>query len=110
MDDQTLMGVSWQDGIQDISFLTGRVVKFRFHVKNASLYSFWVGPGQLGRSMGYVAAGGPHFQGPTDTIGNKSYGAFPVVPRTNAPPATNVVVTPLAPTNAPAPAKPPEKK
>ena len=108
--DQTLMGVSWQDGIQDISFLTGRVVKFRFHVKNASLYSFWVGPGQLGRSMGYVAAGGPHFQGPTDTIGNKSYGAFPVVPRTNAPPATNVVVTPLAPTNAPAPAKPPEKK
>ena len=108
--DQTLMGVSWQNGIQDMGMLAGKTVRFRFHLKNASLYSFWVGPGQLGRSMGYVAAGGPHFTGPTDTIGNKSYGAFPVAPRTNAPPATNAVSAPVAPPNAPAPVKSSEKK
>ncbi len=108
--DQTLMGVSWQNGIQDMSMLAGRTVRFRFHLKNASLYSFWVGPGQLGRSMGYVAAGGPHFTGPIDNIGNKSYGAFPVAPRTNAPPTTNAVSAPVAPPKAPAPSKPPEKK
>ncbi|MEQ2009266.1 MAG: hypothetical protein ABMA26_20995 [Limisphaerales bacterium] len=114
--DQTLMGVSWlpvvpgQQGIQDLSMLAGKPVRFRFHLKNASLYSFWIGPGQLGRSMGYVAAGGPHFPGPTDTVGNKSYGAFPVAPRTNAPPTTNAVSAPVAPPKAPAPAKPPEKK
>ncbi len=102
--DQTLMGVSWKNGVQDLSMLAGRMVKFRFHLKNASLYSFWVGPGQLGRSMGHVAAGGPHFTGPTDTIGNKSYGAFPV------PKPASAVAAPTAPTNAPAPAKPPEKK
>ena len=108
--DQTLMGVSWQNGIQNLSMLNGKTVRFRFHLKNASLYSFWIGPGQLGRSMGYVAAGGPHFTNTTDTIGNKSYGAFPVAPRTNAPPATNAVSSPVQPTNAPAPTKPSEKK
>lgn len=103
--DQTLMGVSWQNGIQDLQMLAGRTVRFRFHVTNASLYSFWVGPGQLGRSMGYVAAGGPNFTASTDLIGNKSYNAFPVAVRPlAAPPAP----APVAPTNAPA--KPPEKK
>ncbi len=82
--DQTLMGVSWQNGAQDLSALIGKPVRFRFHLKNASLYSFWVGPGQLGRSMGRVAGGGPHFTNDVDTIGNASYRAFPVV-RTNTP-------------------------
>ncbi|MFA6542894.1 MAG: hypothetical protein WCS99_00610 [Limisphaerales bacterium] len=103
--DQTLMGVSWQNGIQNLAQagLFGRTVRLRFHVKNASLYSFWVGPGQLGRSMGPVAAGGPHFAGPADTIGNKSYGAFPAVPRVALPPQ-------VIPAGAPAPAKSPAKK
>ena len=79
--------------------LAGRTVRIRFHLKNASLYSFWVGPGQLGRSMGFVAAGGPHFTGPTDTVGNKSYSAFPAVPVPRALPSP--VATP-----PPAPAAP----
>lgn len=108
--DQTLMGLSWQNGMQDLGVLAGRTVRFRFHLKNASLYSFWVGPGQLGRSMGYVAAGGPQFTGPTDTIGNKSYGAFPVGPRPIQPPATNAAPAVVPPVNAPLPAKQPEKK
>ena len=91
--------------------LAGRTVRFRFHLKNASLYSFWIGPGQLGRSMGYVAAGGPHFAGPTDTIGNASYRAFPAVPHTVLPPATNAPAAPPPPVKAPLPVvKPPEKK
>lgn len=97
--DQTLMGVSWQNGIQDLqkAGLFGRPVKLRFHVKNASLYSFWIGPGQLGRSLGPVAAGGPNFTGPMDLIGNKSYLAFPAAPRPHAPPPTNSVAAPVAP-------------
>jgi hypothetical protein len=118
--DQTLMGVSWQNGIQDLSMLSGRTVRIRFHLKNASLYSFWVGPGQLGRSMGYVAAGGPHFTGPTDAVGNRSYSAFPAAPRTVPPPAATPATAPAAPVpvpNAapkpavvPAPASAPPKK
>jgi hypothetical protein len=104
--DQTLMGVSWQNGIQDLSMLGGRTVRFRFHVTNASLYSFWVGPGQLGRSMGYVAAGGPNFTASTDLVGNRSYNAYPAAPRPLVAPVTPPTI--VAPTNAPA--KPPEKK
>ncbi len=129
--DQTLMGVSWapavqgQPAMQDLSVLAGRTVKFRFHLKNASLYSFWIGPGQLGRSMGYVAAGGPQFTSSIDSVGNRSYGTFPAVPRqpivpvAPAPAPTNAVTVPGAPTTTPGPAKaiispppakPPEKK
>lgn len=109
--DQTLMGVSWQNGIQDLSMLAlaGKPVRFRFHLKNASLYSFWIGPGQLGRSLGPVAAGGPNFTNLTDTVGNASYRGFPAVPRPHAPPATNAVAAPIAP-KVPTPAPPPEKK
>lgn len=105
--DQTLMGVSWQNGIQDLSMLAGKPVRFRFHLKNASLYSFWLGPGQLGRSLGPVAAGGPNFTSLTDTVGNASYRAFPAAPRPHAPPATNTVA---APAPAPASVLPPPKK
>ena len=130
--DQTLMGASWQSaakgqpGMQDLSMLAGRTVRFRFHLKNASLYSFWIGPGQLGRSHGPVAAGGPNFTGSTDTIGNGAYRPFPAVPRPHAPPPTNSVAAPLvppaplppatpatvpkAPTPVPVPANPPVKK
>jgi hypothetical protein len=36
-----------------------------------SLYAFWVSPESTGASHGYVAAGGPGFTGPTDTVGNQ---------------------------------------
>ena len=97
--DQTLMTVALADGIQELSMLIGKPVKLRFHLKNASLYSFWVSPGRFGRSLGPMAAGGPHFTGPTDTIGNGSYRPFPAVPRvpTPAPVATNAVAAPVTP-------------
>lgn len=94
--DQTLITAFWANGMQDLAVLAGLPVKFRFHLKNASLYSFWVSPSRYGRSLGPVAAGGPNFTGANDTIGNGSYRAFPAVPR--AP-------TPTAPTPAPQPQK-----
>lgn len=50
-------------------------MRFRFHVKNAALYAFWVAPDGRGASRGYVAAGGPGFTGPADTVGEAAYTA-----------------------------------
>ncbi len=66
--DKTLAAVSW-DGAADLSALAGKPVRFRFHLTSASLYAFWVSPAPNGASHGYVAAGGPGFTGPTDTVG-----------------------------------------
>ena len=65
--DRTLQAVEWKGG--DLSAVGGRPVKFRFHLRNGSLYSFWVSPDASGASHGYVAAGGPGFDGATDTVG-----------------------------------------
>ena len=45
------------------------VLKLRFTLTNGRLYAFWVSPEATGASHGYVAAGGPGFKGPTDTVG-----------------------------------------
>lgn len=66
--DHTLRGVGWE-AANDLSALTGKPVRFRFYLKNARLYSFWVTPDVSGASHGYVAAGGPGFNGSTDTVG-----------------------------------------
>ena len=71
--DKTLLKLVWKDG-GDLSKLASQPVKFRFHLKNGALYSFWVSPKESGASRGYVAAGGPGFTGPTDTVGSASYG------------------------------------
>jgi len=47
----------------------------RFHLRNGSLYAFWVSRDPSGASDGYVAAGGPGFTGPTDTVGQAGYAA-----------------------------------
>ena len=89
--DYTLMMANWK-GALDLSALAGRTVKFRFHLLKGSLYSFWVTPSKLGASRGFVAAGGPHFTAPVDTIGNGSYRQFPPPPPPPpppSPPATN---------------------
>ncbi len=67
--DSTRQAVTWE-GASDLSSLAGRPVKFRFHLKNGRLYAFWVSPDPSGASHGYVAAGGPGFTGPTDTVGS----------------------------------------
>jgi hypothetical protein len=46
--------------------LAGTPVRFRFHLKQARLYAFWVSRSERGESGGYVAAGGPGFSGETD--------------------------------------------
>ncbi len=70
--DKTLAAVTWQ-GVADLSAVSGKPVRFRFHLKNGSLYAFWVSPDRSGASHGYVAAGGPGFTGATDTVGMRAY-------------------------------------
>jgi hypothetical protein len=71
-EDKTLQAVRWK-GAKDLSALVGKPVKFRFHLRNSSLYAFWVSREASGASHGYVAAGGPGFTGPTDTVGEAGY-------------------------------------
>jgi hypothetical protein len=66
--DSTIQQVTWE-GAKDLSSLANRPIRFRFYARNAKLYSFWVSPDASGASHGYVAAGGPGYTGPTDTVG-----------------------------------------
>ncbi|MFL6417110.1 MAG: hypothetical protein ACJ74Y_15715 [Bryobacteraceae bacterium] len=66
--DSTCQQMAWR-GVNDLAHLKGRPVSLRFHLRNANLYSFWVSQSASGASQGYVAAGGPGFSGPTDTVG-----------------------------------------
>ena len=66
--DSTIQPVTWK-GAADLSALAGKPVRFRFHLTAGRLYAFWVSPEPTGASHGYVAAGGPGFTGPTDTVG-----------------------------------------
>ncbi|MXZ36455.1 MAG: glycosyl hydrolase family 32 [Acidobacteria bacterium] len=66
--DSTLSQVVWKEAA-DLSILAGRPVRFRFHLTNGRLYSFWVSPDEIGASNGYLAGGGPGFTGPSDTVG-----------------------------------------
>src|SRR5690606_19303236 len=54
--DKTLHKVEWQAG-EDLSSLANKPVKFRFHLTNGKLYSFWVSPDESGASYGYIGAG-----------------------------------------------------
>ena len=66
--DQTLLKVRWE-GASDLSSLANQPVRFRFHLRQGRLYAFWVSADPAGSSRGYVAAGGPGFTGPLDTVG-----------------------------------------
>lgn len=68
--DQTLAQLRWRN-VDDLNALRGQPVRFRFHLQNGELYSFWVSPDASGASHGYVAAGGPGFTGAIDTVGRK---------------------------------------
>jgi hypothetical protein len=72
--DSTIQPVTWK-GVKDLSELAGKTVRFRFHVKKGSLYSFWVSPDESGASHGYVAAGGPGYPADKDTVGTAAYEA-----------------------------------
>jgi len=66
--EKTLAAVSWTDA-RDLSAVSGRPVRIRFHLTNGKLYSFWISPDGSGASQGYLAAGGPGYAGPTDAAG-----------------------------------------
>ena len=71
--DGTRLAVRWKKqgtAETDLSALAGTPVRFRFFLEHGSLYAFWVSPDPSGASYGYVAAGGPAFDGPTDTVGS----------------------------------------
>lgn len=69
--DSTRVLVSWKDGA-DLSALAGKPVHLRFYLRRGSIYSFWVSPDGSGASNGYVAAGGPGYDGPTDNKGDRT--------------------------------------
>lgn len=62
--DSTKIEVKWQNGC--IGKLSGRVVRFRFVLEQAKIYSFWVSSSPRGESRGYVAGGGPDYHAPQD--------------------------------------------
>lgn len=64
----TLQAVKWR-GVADLSGVADQPVRLRFHLTRGRLYSFWVSPDLSGASRGYVAAGGPGFSAPVDTMG-----------------------------------------
>lgn len=58
--DSTRRAVVWK-GSEDLASVANKPVRFRFHVRNARLFSFWVSPDANGASRGFVAAGGPGY-------------------------------------------------
>jgi len=70
--DSTLVKVEWADAA-DLSAWSARPARFRFRLKNAAFYAFWVSPDESGASYGYVAGGGPGFTGPIDTVGQEGF-------------------------------------
>ncbi len=67
--DATQAPLGWR-GAEDLAPLAGRTVHFHFRLEQGKLYAFWVSPHASGASHGFVAAGGPGFTGPTDTVGS----------------------------------------
>jgi hypothetical protein len=63
--DTTRQRVTWQ-GADSLAPVRGKPVKFRFLLRNGSLYSFWVTADAHGASHGYVGAGGPAYDGVCD--------------------------------------------
>lgn len=63
--DKTKQRVDWEKRT-DLSSLSGKPVRFRFHLTRGQLYAFWVTPDLNGTSNGYVGAGGPGFSGVRD--------------------------------------------
>jgi hypothetical protein len=78
--DRTIAAVSWAGG-DDLSALWDRAVRFRFSLRNGSIYSFWVSRNTSGRSDGYVAGGGPGFTSARDTVGREALAAEALVSR-----------------------------
>ena len=62
--DTTKQALLWKGG--DLARFAGKPVRFRFKLKVATLYAFWVSKDASGKSGGYLAAGGPDYAGLRD--------------------------------------------
>jgi len=67
--DNTKHRIEWQSGF-DLSKVTGKHVRFRFHLTNGQLCAFWVNVSANGESNGYLGGGGPDYAGIRDTDGS----------------------------------------
>lgn len=61
--DSTRTRLSWKG---DLAAQAGKPVRIRFHLAEGDLYAFWVSADERGSSGGYVAGGGPEFDGGRD--------------------------------------------
>ncbi len=61
--DSTRARLSWTG---DLAALHGKAVRIRFHLTEGDLYAFWISADERGSSGGYVAGGGPEFDGSQD--------------------------------------------
>jgi len=65
--DSTRLAMRWRSR-DSLDELRGEVVRFRFTLSDAQLFAFWVSPSLAGHSRGYLAAGGPGYSRPDDTV------------------------------------------
>lgn len=65
--DATKIELGWKTA--SLASLAGRTIRFRFRLRVATLYSFWVSKSAQGESRGFVAAGGPDYSGLLDGEG-----------------------------------------
>src|SRR5262249_7912913 len=65
--DSTRAEITWKGA--SLADLAGQSVRLRFYLDGGRLYSLWVAETARGESRGYVAAGGPGFDGALDTTG-----------------------------------------
>lgn len=69
--DSTRQRVTWR-GVESLARAKNKNVKLRFTLTSGSLYSFWVTPDASGASHGYLAAGGPGYDGLVDVKGERA--------------------------------------
>lgn len=63
--DSTKQLIQWK-GAASLAKLSGKPVRFRFHLTNGQLYAFWVTPDAKGASFGYLGGGSPDCDGVRD--------------------------------------------
>lgn len=64
--DSTKVQMKWKN--RKLEELGSNIIRIRFYLKDASLYSFWISEDKDGHSNGYMAAGGPGFNRGRDII------------------------------------------
>lgn len=62
--DGTRLAVRWNGA--NLASLANSIVRFKFVLDRARLFSFWVSPSPRGESRGYLGAGGPGYAGTID--------------------------------------------